>query len=118
MITLTLKQPVDGVPLEAEVICPDVMTSLDTAAISALPVYLGKRERRLDDFFTVDGSASDDIHIHGDLRKVRWIGRGMTRGRIAISDAEKDQESAADLAGDFAIDSYLCTRDSLNVCTH
>ena len=84
MITLTLKQPVDGVPLEAEVICPDVMTSLDAAAISALPVYFGKRERRLDDFFTVDGSASDDIRIHGDLRKVRWIGRGMTRGRIAI----------------------------------
>ena len=31
MITLTLKQPVDGVPLEAEVICPDVMTSLDAS---------------------------------------------------------------------------------------
>lgn len=84
MITLTLKQAVDGVPLEAESICPDVMTSLDAAAISALPVYLGKRERRLDDFFTVDGNASDDIQIRGDLRKVRWIGRGMTRGRIVI----------------------------------
>ena len=84
MITLTLKQPIDGVPLEAEVICPDVMTSLDGAAISALPVYFGKRQRRLDDFFTVEGEASDDIQVRGDLRKVRWIGRGMTRGRIAI----------------------------------
>lgn len=84
MITLTLKQPVNGVPLEAESICPDVMASLDHAAISALPVYLGKRQSRLDDFFTVDGEKSDEIDVHGDLRKVRWIGRGMTRGRISI----------------------------------
>lgn len=84
MITLTLKQPVDGVPLEAESICPDAMAPLDNGAIRALPVYLGKRERRVDDFFTVDGEKSDDIDVHGDLRKVRWIGRGMTRGRISI----------------------------------
>jgi formylmethanofuran dehydrogenase subunit C len=84
MITLTLKQPVEGVPLEAESICPDVMAVLDNAAVRALPVYLGKRERRIDDFFTVEGEKSDEIDVHGDLRKVRWIGRGMTRGRIAI----------------------------------
>jgi formylmethanofuran dehydrogenase subunit C len=84
MITLTLKQPVDGVPLEAESICPDVTAALDHAAVRALPVYLGKRERRIDDFFGVDGEKSDEIAIHGDLRKVRWIGRGMTRGRISL----------------------------------
>lgn len=84
MITLTLNQPVNGVPLEAESICPDVMASLDHGAIRALPVYLGKRQCRIDDFFTVDGEKSDEIDVHGDLKKVRWIGRGMTRGRIAI----------------------------------
>src|SRR5215510_6896398 len=84
MITLTLKQPVDGVPLEAESICPDVIAALDHAALCALPVYLGKRQCRIDDFFTVDGAASDEIQILGDLRKVRWIGRGMTRGRLTI----------------------------------
>jgi formylmethanofuran dehydrogenase subunit C len=84
MISLTLKQPVNGVPLEAESICPDVMTTLDNAAVRALPVYLGKRQCRIDDFFTVDGEKSDEIDVHGDLRKVRWIGRGMTRGRISI----------------------------------
>ena len=84
MITLTLNRPVDGVPLEAESICPDVMAPLDNSAIRALPVYLGKRGCRVDDFFTVDGEKSDEIDVHGDLRKVRWIGRGMTRGRIAI----------------------------------
>jgi formylmethanofuran dehydrogenase subunit C len=84
MITLTLTQPVNGVPLEAESICPDVMASLDNAAVRALPVFLGKRQCRIDDFFTVEGEKSDEIDVHGDLRKVRWIGRGMTRGKIAI----------------------------------
>ena len=37
MITLTLKQPVEGVPLEAESICPDVMVTLDNAGVRALP---------------------------------------------------------------------------------
>lgn len=84
MITLSLNKPVDGVPLEAESICPDVTAALDHAAICALPVFFGKRACRLDDFFTVDGEKSDELEVHGDLRKVRWIGRGMTRGRISI----------------------------------
>jgi len=71
-------------PLEAESICPDVMVTLDNAGVRALPVYFGKRQCRIDDFFTVDGEKSDEIDVHGDLKKVRWIGRGMTRGRISI----------------------------------
>jgi len=85
MITLTLKQPVEMVPLEAEVVCPDTMATLDHRAICALPVYLGKRECRIDDFFSVEGESSDELELHGDLRKVRWIGRGMTRGRIRMT---------------------------------
>ena len=58
MITLTLKeQPV--VPLEAEVLTPDVTASLANDAIRALPVYLGKKQCRVEDFFTVEGEASD-----------------------------------------------------------
>ena len=83
MITLTLKeQPV--VPLEAEVLSPDVIASLSNDAIRALPVYLGKTQCRVDDFFTVEGEASDELEIHGDAKQVKWIGRGMTRGRITI----------------------------------
>src|SRR6266851_5410910 len=78
MITLTLKdQP--SVPLEAEVISPDVMAGLVHDDIRALPVYLGKRQKRLDDFFDVEGAASDQIEIRGDAAKVKYIGRGMTR---------------------------------------
>lgn len=83
MITLTLvEQP--AVPLEAEVLCPDVMATLSHDAIRALPVYLGKRQRRLDDFFRIEGDASDELEIHGDASKIKWIGRAMTRGRILV----------------------------------
>jgi formylmethanofuran dehydrogenase subunit C len=84
MITFTLKEPVELVPLEAEVFCPDTMATLDQDAIRALPVYLGKKKCRIDDFFDVDGEASEDLEIRGELKKVRWIGRGMSRGHVNI----------------------------------
>ncbi len=59
--------------------------ALANDAIRALPVHLGKRQCRVDDFFTVEGAASDELEIRGDVGKVKWIGRGMTRGRITIS---------------------------------
>ena len=83
MITLTLKkQP--SVPLEAETISPDVTANLTHDAVRALPVFLGKRQCRLDEYFDVEGSASDDIELRGDASKVKWLGRGMTRGRLRI----------------------------------
>lgn len=83
MIALTLKEQ-PSVPLEAEVLSPDVTASLAHDAIRALPVFLGKRQCRLDDFFQVDGAASEELEIRGDAAKVKWIGRGMSRGRITI----------------------------------
>ena len=84
MITLTLKEP-PNVPLEAEMLSPDVMAALANDEIRALPVYLGKRQRRLDDFFSIEGEKSDELDIRGDVGKVKWIGRGMTRGRITVA---------------------------------
>lgn len=84
MITLTLKEQ-PHVPLEAEMLSPDVMAALANDEIRALPVYLGRRRRRVDDFFSVEGERSDEMTIHGDVGKVKWIGRGMTRGRIIVS---------------------------------
>lgn len=83
MLTLTLKEP-PSVPLEADVLSPDILAPLAIEAIRALPVYLGKRQRRLDDFFTVDGEPGDEIEVRGDLARVKWIGRAMTRGILRI----------------------------------
>jgi formylmethanofuran dehydrogenase subunit C len=84
MIKLTLKEQ-PTVPLEAEAISPDVMAALTNDAIRALPVFHGKRQCHLDDFFEVEGAASDELEIRGETEKVKWIGRGMTRGRIVIA---------------------------------
>src|ERR1700733_10141573 len=83
-ITLTLKQH-PTIPLEAEALSPDVMAGLSHDSVRALPVYLGKHKCRLDEFFDIEGEKSDELHINGDARQVKWIGRGMTRGRIQIT---------------------------------
>jgi len=84
MIKLTMKEA-PSVPLEAEMLTPDAIASLSIGEIAALPVYLGKRQCRVDDFFAVEGEPGDDLVIHGDARRVKWIGRGMTRGRVRIN---------------------------------
>src|SRR5262245_49523401 len=81
--TLTLKER-PHVPLEAEVLTPDVIAPLKHDELRALPVFLGKRQYRLEDFFTIEGDGSEEMEIHGDAGRVKWIGRGMTRGRIRI----------------------------------
>ena len=83
MITLTLKEQL-FVPLEAEALSPDVLAPLTNGAIRGLTVLHGKRRRRVDDFFHVDGEASEELEIRGEVGKVKWIGRGMTRGHITI----------------------------------
>lgn len=83
MLTFTLKE-VLTVPLEAEALSPDVLGTLTLDAVRALPVLLGKRQHRLDTFFAVEGEGGEDIEIRGDVAKVKWIGRGMTRGRVRV----------------------------------
>ena len=83
MTTFTLKEQ-PNVPLEAESLSPDVIAGLGRDEVCALPVFLGKRKCRVDDFFEVEGAGGDDLEIRGDARQVKWIGRGMTRGRIRI----------------------------------
>src|SRR5262245_34497928 len=72
------------VPLEAEVLTPDRLAGLSNEAARALPLHLGKRTLRLDEVFDVEGSGGDDLEIRGDLTKVKWIGKGMTRGKITV----------------------------------
>jgi formylmethanofuran dehydrogenase subunit C len=83
MITLTLRERTE-VPLEAEVLSPDVTAELAPPAIRGLPVFWGKRQCRLDEFFEVEGDVGTELEIRGDASKVKWIGRGMTRGRVRV----------------------------------
>jgi len=83
-LTLTLKER-PHVPLEAEVLSPDVLAPLTHDEVRALPVVLGKRQCRVDDFFEVEGGGSEEVEIRGDVGRVKWIGRGMTRGRVTVA---------------------------------
>jgi formylmethanofuran dehydrogenase subunit C len=82
-ITFHLKRP-PTVPLEAEVLSPDKMPQLSNEEIRSLIVYHGKRQLPLNEFFDVDGERSEDLVLHGELHKVRWIGRAMSKGSITI----------------------------------
>src|SRR5262249_60364203 len=81
--TLTLKER-PHVPLEAELLSPDVIAPLSHDDVRALPVVLGKRQRRLDDFFEVEGPGSENLVIRGDAGRGKWIGRGRRRGRMHV----------------------------------
>jgi formylmethanofuran dehydrogenase subunit C len=83
MLILTLREQ-PTVPLEAEALSPDLTAGLSPEAVRALPVYLGKRQLRVADFFDVDGNPGDELQIRGSADRVKWIGRGMTRGRIHV----------------------------------
>src|SRR6202045_4643619 len=72
------------VPLETEVFTPDVIAPLGHDEVRALPVFLGKRQYRMDDFFEIEGAGGDELEVRGDAGRVKWIGRGMTHGRITI----------------------------------
>ena len=82
-VTFHLKRT-PTVPLEAEVVTPDVIGGLSNAEIRALTVYHGKRQLPLGEFFDVEGEKSDDLVLHGTMPKVRWVGRAMSKGTITI----------------------------------
>jgi formylmethanofuran dehydrogenase subunit C len=82
-ITFRLKRE-PNVPLEAEVISPDVVAERSNAEIGALTVYHGKRQLPLSEFFEIEGERDADLVIHGALHKVRWVGRAMSKGSITI----------------------------------
>lgn len=83
---LTLKyHSTSAIPVEAECLTPDTLALKSPAEIGALPVQHGNAQAPLEEFFAVAGDAADgEIVIEGDCSRVKWIGSGMTRGRISI----------------------------------
>jgi len=53
-VTLRLKRT-PTVPLEAEVLSPDVMSGLSNDEIRSLTIYHGKRQLPISEFFDVEG---------------------------------------------------------------
>jgi formylmethanofuran dehydrogenase subunit C len=73
------------IPVEAECITPDQLAGKSAAEIAALPVQHGNAPAPLGEFFRVAGDAADqDIVLEGDCSRVKWVGAGMTAGRLTV----------------------------------
>jgi len=82
-LTLTLREQ-PAVPLETEGLTPDRLAGASRAEIEALPVWHGNERTRLGEFFAVSG-AGEDVRLEGDLGRVRFVGAGMTAGRLTVA---------------------------------
>ena len=73
------------IPVEAECVTPDALAGKSAAEVAALPVQHGNAAVPLGEFFTVTGDAGDgEVVVEGDCTRVKWLGAGMTRGRLTI----------------------------------
>ena len=82
-LTLTLREP-PTVPLETEGLSPDRLAACSRGEIEALTVWHGNRRAQLADFFGVSGNGDEELRIEGDLRGVKFLGAGMTSGRLVV----------------------------------
>ena len=96
-LTLRLReQPV--VPLEAEGLTPDLLAGRPRGEIEQLAVWHGNRRAQLADFFTVSGDGDADLRVEGDLSRVKFVGAGMTDGRLTIA-GDAGMHTGAEMRG-------------------
>ncbi|MHA1605962.1 MAG: formylmethanofuran dehydrogenase subunit C [Candidatus Freyarchaeota archaeon] len=77
------------VPVEAEVISPDVFSGRSVEEIGELEVWRGNRKKKLKDLFRISGDAAGSseettIIINGDVSYAKRIGQNMSSGEIVI----------------------------------
>jgi formylmethanofuran dehydrogenase subunit C len=88
MIELRLKTEPTA-PLESDSLLPDRLCELSASELGAVEIFHGRRRYRLKDFFDIEvfeegGEAEDSIRLHGNLEKLRWLGKGMSRGSVEV----------------------------------
>jgi formylmethanofuran dehydrogenase subunit C len=81
--TLTLRAPLEE-SIDAASIAPDRFASLSEREISSLPVWSGRRQRALGDYFVVAGGRSARVRVVGDVRHVGNIGAAMAGGDLVV----------------------------------
>lgn len=82
-ITLTLRAPLDDA-IDAACIVPDRFASLSESEISALPVWNGRRQHTLGEYFLVSGGHSARVRVIGDVRRAAELGGGMGGGELVV----------------------------------
>lgn len=82
-IRLTLRSS-PTVSLEAPSVRPDAFAALTEREIARLPVWHGRERASLGDFFDVEGGGADEVHVLGDVGRVKHLGAGMAGGRLVV----------------------------------
>ncbi|HWL09743.1 MAG TPA: formylmethanofuran dehydrogenase subunit C [Planctomicrobium sp.] len=84
-LTLRLKTELI-LPVDADGLLPERLGVLTSNEIARLPLPQGNRSIPCEELFEVDGTAAEDgeLQIHGDCRKLKGIGAGMSTGRILV----------------------------------
>ena len=87
-VTLTIKKT-PTLMLEAEAISPDGLAGKSLDEIRALPVYMGREQFTIGDYFDVAGAtgataAETKVVVKGDLSRVKYLGTKMSAGELVI----------------------------------
>src|SRR3982750_4196955 len=82
-VTLTLRAPLEQA-VDATCIQPAAFASLSEREISALPVWRGRTQHTLGDYFVVSGGNASRVRVIGDVRQATELGAGMTGGELMI----------------------------------
>ena len=73
------------VPLEAECLSPARLAGLSQAGVEHLQVMHGNQAATVGDFFKVSGNGQLQLHLEGDLSRVKYIGAGMQEGEVYVN---------------------------------
>jgi formylmethanofuran dehydrogenase subunit C len=96
-LTLTLRER-PTVPLETGGLSPDRLAARRRGEIEALTVWHGNRRAQLADFFAVSGDGDEEVRVEGDLRLVKFVGAGMTAGRLIVA-GDAGMHTGAEMRG-------------------
>ena len=97
MLTLTLRER-PAVPLETEGLSADHLATCRRGEIEALTVWHGNQRAQVGDFFAVSGDGEQEVRVEGALRRVKFLGAGMTGGRLVVA-GDAGMHTGADMRG-------------------
>ena len=76
----------DTIPIEAEVLRPDLLADKTLDQVRQLTVYHGNRARSLGECFELSGDGADGkLVLDGDWARIKRIGEGMKSGHITVN---------------------------------
>jgi formylmethanofuran dehydrogenase subunit C len=97
VVSLRLRAAVPAT-VEADRLAPDRSAAMSEAEIARLPLWVGRRQASVGDFFTVRGGRSEHLRLEGDLSRLDGLGTGMRHGTLVI-DGNAGRRVAAGMSG-------------------